>query len=167
MKGMNRTLTASFLAFILIFSAFSICSGQQPKPQPAGPGTIPKLRVDLAMVNIYSTGTNCLCQELEKVNALFVNGISVTIANRGTMTAGGTLELTFFDLSANSLQTRTVAVTPIGLSQERDVVVFSTPTLIKRSSGIKAEIKVAPTLADANLTDNVMTVNKCILHGIQ
>lgn len=166
MKGMKRTLTTCFLAFILIFSAFSICSGQQPKPQPFAQGTIPKPRVDLAIVNIYSTG-NCPCQELEKVNALFVNGISVTIANRGSMTAGGMLELTFFDLSSNSLQTRTVAVTPIGLSQERDVVVFSTPKLIKRSSGIKAEIKVAPPITDANLTDNVMTVNKCILHPIQ
>ena len=162
MKRMKRAFKASILASILLSAVFSVCYGQQPRPLPPAP----RPSTDLYISKIYGTGTSCPCPELAAAGALFMNGIAVIVANGGAMAAGGTLKLTFFDLSAGSTQTRSVNVPPIAPNAISDVLVISTPTLIKKSSGIKAEINVTGWAVDVNLANNVMTVNTCALRGV-
>jgi hypothetical protein len=126
-----------------------------------------KLSTDLSVDGIFAS--RCAC-DLSDVNALYMNGIYVTVSNNyqksGGAATGGTLKVTYHDLVAGHLKTVTKTVPtlkpyPTNPWTMQEFPVVTTPVLIKKSVGITAEFKSNSGVGDPKLSNNKKTVKEC------
>ncbi len=122
---------------------------------------IPKI-ADLKVDTIHSY--NCGC-ELEGVDAFYMANIMVDVANASGVPTSSTLTLTYHDLVAGpqtvikSISTlNSYPTNPWALQR---FVVVNHPVLVKKSTGIRAEIQPTPPTTESNPVNNVKIVNRC------
>jgi hypothetical protein len=172
---MKRAAKVSMVIFgvaVFVFLMFSTSYAQgqmRPVDRPKPAETIKvgpvKLLGDLKVDNIYG-GSACPCPELDRVDALYIDKISVSVSNVGSVSTGGTIKVTFFSYPTCQLMTMTATIQNLNPSEHHEYFVVMGPLLLKKSTGIKADIQLSGGAADANPANNVMTVYKCNLRPV-
>jgi hypothetical protein len=173
MKRIAKVSMMIFGAAIFLFLMFSTSYAQgQMKPKETAkpsekikPDAVKLSIVDLKIDNIY-TGSACPCPELDRVDALYLDKISVFVSNVGNVSTGGTIKVTFFSYPTCQLMTMTTTVPNLNPSEHREYIVVQGPLLVRKSTGVKAEIRLSGGAADANPANNVMTIYKCNLRPV-
>jgi hypothetical protein len=99
-----------------------------------------------------------------------MNGINVAVSNNhmkpGGASTGGTLKVTYHDLIAGHLKTVTKTVPTLNPHPTNpwailEFPVVTTPVLVKKSVGVKAESMPSGPVVDPNLNNNVKKVHRC------
>lgn len=123
--------------------------------------TIPKI-ADLKVDTIHSY--NCAC-ELEGVDAFYMGNIMVDVANASGIATTSTLTVTYHDLVAGpQTVVKTISTLnpyPTNPWALQRFVVVNHPVLVKKSTGIRAEIQPTPPTTESNPVNNVKIVNRC------
>lgn len=169
MEWIMRVLTKISLAGLLIAFIAPVSFAIEPvqKPPGADPQKLqepaPRPRTDLRVEGIYAS--HCKC-DLSDVDALYMNEIIVYIGNYPPGGTGGvdpaqvTLRVTYHDLLTGRLETVTKNVS-LGLGKSTPVGVVSRPVLVKKSTGVRAEVSEAFAV-DPRPANNVKTVRECV-----
>lgn len=181
-KIWKRALLLGLLTCFTLFSSGQDLQKVDPRTQLPGDrrGVPEKIvtRADLSVVNILAG--NCPCS-LAGLDAIHLNTIIVDVnlkditkpvaAKKEPSTVVGHLIVTYFDLIQGREITQNLmlergkfnGVGDQSLSQAR-ITVFSGPLLVKKSSGIRAIVKLnIPGYADVDPDDgnNLLTVHEC------
>jgi hypothetical protein len=119
-------------------------------------------KADLRVDVIHSS--RCPC-DMAGVDAFYVPDIMVDVSNGGGAETTSTLVVTYTDVFAGP-QTITKSVSalkgyPTNPWAIQMFKVLDRPALVKKSTGIKAEIKVTSPTMDTNPANNTKTVNEC------
>lgn len=173
---MKRLLLVISLMFICILLSSSLINAQPPvipneKIKDIRDRRPLSFSTDLAVSSIFAA--NCKC-DLSDVNAFYMNKIIVNITNNyeksGGVEVGAEIKLTYFDLGTGRLETVTKPIPSIKPYPTNpwtiSVTMVDRPVLVKKSTGIKAEVKAITTglpgrFNDPDLSNNVKTVNEC------
>ena len=151
-RRVNVLLVSGLLAFVVVI--FSIGFAQ------------PKAQADLGVEGIYAY--SCAC-DLPGVDALYMNKITVEVSAKiktrlDDSEVIGTLKVTYHDLMTGRLETRT-AMLQANLFRGRSsnvVEMVSNALLIKKSVGVRAEVKPAGAVSgDPNPANNIKKENVC------
>lgn len=167
-------------AFLLILSlvAFGLASVGWAGPREPSPAKLermaPKIEVqqplqlktDLKVKHIFTA--QCLCyNDLLPLDAMLMKGIIVKIANQACVGGGklsapaGTVKLTYFNMTSGGLVTKTKAFSFPSGHGEMDVCVVPNNILVKKSTGIKAEVTLNSPGKDCNMSNNTKTTYQC------
>lgn len=141
------------------------------------PADTKKLRTeaDLSVNAIFATPCKCKA-DLEVLDVLYLDSIIVEVGKRDIRVPPdvskepsfvvGTLTVTYHDLLAGRLVTHTMMISNYNFTAgSGDIHVIKTPVLVKKSAGIRAEIKLnSPAYAnvDPNPANNVKTIKDCV-----
>lgn len=128
------------------------------------------LKADPLIEEIYSM--SCACKDdLGRANAMMMNDIWVTLFN-GVCPDGkrsgvkATLKVSWFDLSLGRMVEQNVLVN-MGANSRQAFRIMAASVLVKKSTGIKAEIvNIQAPVTDCNPANNVKTVTQCNLPPI-
>lgn len=122
-------------------------------------------KADLRIDSIHSTECPCGMRELPGVDAFYVSNILVDVANASGKATTSTLTVTYHDLNFGPKTiTKTISslnpypTNPWALQMFK---VLDQPALIKKSTGIRAEIQPTAPVTDSNPANNVKTVHEC------
>jgi hypothetical protein len=125
-----------------------------------------KLRTDLSVSHIWSS--RCLCTEdLASVGAFLMKNMWITIENRACTNgnqanASGKLKISYFDMVQGRMVNKLVPFT-INMNSRTSVKAVTGHVLVKKSTGIKAEIQeVKAPVTDCNSANNRMVVHRCM-----
>jgi hypothetical protein len=123
---------------------------------------------DLKVDGIF--GPNCKC-DISDVDAVYMGRINVTVSNNyqksGGLATQSELTVTYHDLRSGQLvtvkkQLPVIKPYPTNPWVLQEYQVVTSPVLVKKSVGIKAEIKpTSPGVSDSDNSNNSMTVRKC------
>lgn len=179
---MKKVVTTISLMFICAIFVFSLSFAEQPMQmkeqvqKPVTPGLKPPIsyKTDLAVDNIYAANckTNC---DLNDVDAFYMNKIIVTVSNgSGGVEVSAEVKITYYDLGQGRSVTVTKTISSIKPYPTNpwvvDVTMVDRPVLVKKSTGIRAEVKpirpfpgtdIIGTVTDSNPSNNVKTVHQC------
>jgi len=125
-----------------------------------------KLRTDLSVSHIWSS--RCLCTEdLAGVGAFLMKNMWITIENRACpngnqANASGRLKVSYFDMVQGRMVNKLVPFT-INMNSRTSVKAVNGHVLVKKSTGIKAEIQeVKAPVTDCKSTNDRMVVHRCM-----
>ncbi len=166
----KRPLFAVLVVIVVLFMT-GVVLGQPPVPgplPPPPPPPPPAKNVDMRVFNVGNRqweGRECsACSDiLSRVDAIFLNDLTVGVYCDGYSSrvreATGTVRVTYYDLSQGRTVTKTKSFTVACMGQPRDVLVqvVNHPLLIKRSSGIRAEVIPGFGFRDTNRDNNTLT----------
>lgn len=124
---------------------------------------IAKPKADLRVDVIHST--SCAC-DLPGIDAFYMGNILVDVSNGSGAATAGTLTVTYHDLSVGHMVTVTKPISTLNPYPTNPwclqmFKVVDTPVLVKKSVGIKAEIKPSPPVTDSNPANNVKIEKRC------
>lgn len=181
MKKMHVTLAASFVVIFLgVFGVINPLSWvraeqmqlppQHQAPQQVGPAAttgIVQPRTDLSVDYIHASQCPCL-EDLGSVDAILMKGVYVVVKNNrcpggASANASGKVKVTGFDFGTNSFKTVTKPFPAIAPGGSQTVMITAQNYLVKKSTGIKAEVIPDPPVQDCNPANNIKTVNTCNL----
>ena len=130
-----------------------------------------KLKTDLRVDVIHSS--RCASCDLPGIDAFYMGNILVDVSNHKAAGVGvpteSILKVTYFDLMQGQMVTVTKNLTkmhpyPTNPWTLQRYTVVSNPVLVKKSVGIKAEIKPRPTnITDPVPANNIKIVKKCMV----
>jgi hypothetical protein len=176
--SLSRTVVAIAIVASAAVAIFSWTSEAAPvASKPAAQATQLKPAAQLAQVNRTTDlkvdgifDGQCKC-DLADVDALYMSRIAVTVSNNYQQSGGAAstslLTVTYFDLKLGRQVTQTKNLSALSphptnpwVVQETPVV--TSPVLIKKSAGIRAEVKpTSPGVTDSNLSNNAMVEHDC------
>ena len=130
------------------------------------------MKTDLKVQSLNSA--HCLCyNDLSAVNAMLIKGLDVSIENMAC-TGGqkmpspqGMVKVAYYDMTSGSLVTKTK---PFSFPSGRaylSVHVVTGSILVKKSTGIKAEVTLNPPGQDCNMSNNIKTIHQCPVYIVQ
>lgn len=163
---------ATLMALIACLAMVSILLAAEPiKPKTLAPSVTPSVAQGKARggdwsLKYISAPCGCGCSESWSVDAAYINKIVVKACKFQTSSDQYDLRVTYFDLTNGrnvdfKYQHSISGSTPEMPSCE-DIIVLSTPALIKKSSGIKAEIKSADRyFLDSDMSNNIAVISPC------
>ncbi|MEJ5228204.1 hypothetical protein [Thermodesulfovibrio sp.] len=173
MKKVVIIISLICICAVFVFSVTFAETPEQPKGQIIGPLN---KKTDLRVDNIYAANckTNC---DLNDVDAFYMDKIIVGISNNYEKSGGAEvaaeIKITYYDLGLG----RSVTVTKTSPSIKPhpinpwlvSVTMVDRPVLVKKSTGIRAEVKIIPpplgprivTITDSDPSNNVKTVHQC------
>ena len=119
-------------------------------------------RADLKVDVIHAY--RCAC-DLDGVDAFYMSNIMVDLSNGSGVATTSTLTVTYYDVLAGP-QTVSKSISslnpyPTNPWALQRFVVVSHPVLVKKSVGIKAEIKPTSPTTDSNPANNIKVVKRC------
>lgn len=143
--------------------------------KPVTPAVSVPTRADLSIHGIYANSCAPCVSELGRVNAIYMNNITVGVDKKDISTPAaartepstvvGTLRVTYYDFNLGRLETKSYMLqnSHFGASNSASITITTTPVLVKRSDGIRAEIQLNPGYAaiDPNAANNVMIKKDC------
>jgi len=179
MKKTTKLLVVTVLAAIFIISVVFMSHAQvktkqlkqqilQVSPKVAQPLT-PK--TDLKVEYIAGNCSSCK-PEYTAVNAIyFKNKIHVRVTNNplsggAKAPTGGTVKLQFYNLATGAYVTKTAhfnVIKPAVTNPWWANVYFNGPFLVKKSTGVKAEVIPDSPVIDGNPSNNIKKVHDCII----
>jgi hypothetical protein len=166
----NRLAIPIGLLICLLTVSVSM-AGEMIKPTTPGPSHTPSVTPGKAMAGDLSVSvtevSGCKC-DLSDVDAIYVNNIGVASCLwPDSDSTKYELTVTYFDLlKGQNVVFKKIDTWPAGNRIEfpgcNTSLLLTKPTLIKKSSGIRAEIKsTAPVYFDRNMSNNAMVTNDC------
>lgn len=119
-------------------------------------------RADLRVDIIHSSSCGC---DLPGVDAFYVANILVDVSNGSGASTASKLTVTYYDLNSGPKtivkDIPSLNAYPTNPWALQRFTVLSQPALIKKSTGIKAEIQPVAPVTDSNPANNVKVTNKC------
>lgn len=140
------------------------------KPASAPKISIPKIPIPMTDLKIDAIHSSRCKYDLSDVDAFYVADIMVDVSNNYIQKGGGSttaiLKVTYHDLLTGHPVTVTKNIStlnpyPTDPWRIQMLKVVDHPVLVKKSTGIKAEIQITGMAADSNPSNNVKTVHKC------
>lgn len=163
-----RSIALTFSTLVLLVTA-SVAYAAQPVAQPAKrmePKVVKQIKPQhlkfSADVSIsYIQYFNCPCDI--NLDAYYVDQyMSVKLFNPSNFSPTVRLTVKYFDLQLNRVKTIVKTVTFSGRGSKNVVIHRNHPLLIKKSYGVRAEVRVTNSnMIDPNMTNNKMTQYIC------
>ncbi|NDY42412.1 hypothetical protein G3N55_06095 [Dissulfurirhabdus thermomarina] len=117
-----------------------------------------------ADLQIYSLGAknSCPCQPAG-VDAMLLPNLEVVVTSQTPgIQAAGTITVTYFDLMQGRSVTRSIPFSGLAQASRKTFSISNTPLLVRKSAGIRAEIRPAPPVQEKNPADNVRIIHQCM-----
>jgi hypothetical protein len=172
MKRVRGLTKISFLTAVLTMVMFSLSFAVDIQKAPTGTVSLPT-RADLAVIGIYAFSCKC---DLPEFDMFFMNRVEVGMSKTDISTPAaamrepsvvvGILTVTYYNPITRRDESQRVMLQNhhFGAGGIARIEVIRSPILVRKSTGIRAEIQLnSPGYAqmDPNAANNVMTVKKC------